>query len=53
MKFSYKIKKKHFRFERFAISVRTGGLLPIEECRNFKNETDWKQLCIEGKNNSK
>lgn len=41
-------------YERSAISVRTAGLLPIEECRNhnsFKNEsTEWKQLCIEGIN---
>lgn len=37
-----------YRFERYAISVRAGRLLPIEECRNFKNEADWRQLCIEG-----
>lgn len=40
-------------YERNAISVRTAGVLPIEECRShksFKNDpTEWKQLCIEGK----
>lgn len=40
-----------FRFERYAISVRAGRLLPIEECRNYKNESDWRQLCIEGTKN--
>lgn len=39
-------------FERYAISVRTAGLLTIDECRNhksFKNDpNEWKQLCIEG-----
>lgn len=41
-----------FSFERYAISVRTAGLIPIEECRgqiSYKNDpTEWKQLCIEG-----
>lgn len=40
-----------FRFDRYAISVRAGRPIPIEECRNYKNEADWKQLCIEGKRN--
>ncbi|XP_055326972.1 poly(A) RNA polymerase gld-2 homolog B-like isoform X2 [Sitodiplosis mosellana] len=40
-----------FSFEKYAISVRTAGLLKIEDCRghkSFKNDpTEWKQLCIE------
>ena len=40
-----------FSYTRNAISVRTGGLLLIEECRNVrapKNEANhWQTLCIE------
>lgn len=42
-----------YSYDRYAISVRTAGLLPIDECRghkSFKNDpTEWKQLCIEGR----
>lgn len=34
-----------------AISVRTGGVLPIEECKNVRNSKNdpnhWQTLCIE------
>lgn len=44
-----------FSFDKYAISVRTAGLLPIDACRNdlsYKNDpNEWKQLCIEGLNN--
>lgn len=40
-----------FDYTKDAISVRTGGVLPIEECRHarsFKNDPhQWKFLCIE------
>lgn len=42
-----------FSYEKHAISIRTAGLLPIDECRkdvSYKNDpNEWKQLCIEGK----
>ncbi|XP_044755934.1 poly(A) RNA polymerase gld-2 homolog A-like [Coccinella septempunctata] len=41
----------HFNFAEFAISVRTGSRLPIDECRyqkSPKNDVNqWKYLCIE------
>lgn len=43
----------YLSYEKHAISVRTAGLLPIDECRmdvSYKNDpNEWKQLCIEGK----
>ncbi|KAK3927819.1 Poly(A) RNA polymerase gld-2-like protein A [Frankliniella fusca] len=40
-----------FDYTKNAVSVRTGGCLPIEECRHarsFKNDPhQWKYLCIE------
>ncbi|XP_053670634.1 poly(A) RNA polymerase gld-2 homolog A-like [Anopheles nili] len=40
-----------FKYERFAISVRTSSVIPIEECRlmkSYKNDPHhWKHLCIE------
>lgn len=42
-----------FSYTQYAISVRTGGLLPINVCRtakSIKNDIhQWKELCIEGK----
>lgn len=39
-------------YSRNAISIRTGGTLPIEECRNVKTPKNdpnhWQTLCIEG-----
>lgn len=41
----------HFSYANNAISVRTGGVLPIDECRNarsIKNDPNhWQTLCIE------
>ncbi|XP_050087049.1 filaggrin-like isoform X2 [Anopheles aquasalis] len=41
----------HFDYARFAISVRTASVIPIEECRlarSYKNDPHhWKHLCIE------
>ncbi|XP_049548634.1 filaggrin-like [Anopheles darlingi] len=41
----------HFDYARFAISVRTASIIPIEECRlarSYKNDPHhWKHLCIE------
>lgn len=43
----------NFNYSEFAISVRTGSILPIEVCKQakaIKNEIfHWKELCIEGK----
>uniref|UniRef100_A0A182YNB1 PAP-associated domain-containing protein n=1 Tax=Anopheles stephensi TaxID=30069 RepID=A0A182YNB1_ANOST len=40
-----------FDYERYAISVRTSSIMPIEECRlarSYKNDPHhWKHLCIE------
>lgn len=40
-----------FDYERYAISVRTSSIIPIEECRlarSYKNDPHhWKHLCIE------
>lgn len=45
-----------FSYGKHAISVRTAGLLPIDECQkdvSYKNDpNEWKQLCIEGKSTS-
>ena len=42
-----------FSYAQYAISVRTGGLLPINVCRTAKSPKNdihqWKVLCIEGK----
>ncbi|XP_052868512.1 poly(A) RNA polymerase gld-2 homolog B [Anopheles cruzii] len=41
----------HFEYARYAISVRTASVIPIEECRlarSYKNDPHhWKHLCIE------
>ncbi|KAK9887622.1 hypothetical protein WA026_023581 [Henosepilachna vigintioctopunctata] len=41
----------HFNYAEFAISVRTGSRLPIDECRYLKapknDVNQWKYLCIE------
>ncbi|KAG5673042.1 hypothetical protein PVAND_003120 [Polypedilum vanderplanki] len=41
----------NFNYLRNAISIRTGGILPIEECKNVKNlkndPNHWQTLCIE------
>ncbi|XP_058060968.1 poly(A) RNA polymerase gld-2 homolog B [Anopheles bellator] len=41
----------HFEYARYAISVRTASIIPIEECRlarSYKNDPHhWKHLCIE------
>ena len=43
--------KISFSYANQAISIRTGGLLPIEECKNarsLKNDPNhWQTLCIE------
>lgn len=43
----------NFNYSQYAISIRTGSVLPIEICRQaktIKNDIhQWKELCIEGK----
>ena len=41
----------NFNYSQYAISIRTGALIPIEYCRqakSLKNDIhQWKELCIE------
>lgn len=43
----------NYSYSRYAISVRTAGVLPVEQCRlvrTIKNESHtWVNLCVEGK----
>lgn len=42
----------NFDYSQYAISIRTGSVLPIEVCRQAKTAKNdihqWKELCIEG-----